>query len=147
VPDSEAPQDDTDQTVSTEEAVSPTGNPSDPTDDADPLDEQEQFPRDYVEKLRDDMAKYRQRARTADTLGQRLHLELVKATGRLADPTDLAYSEEHLEDPERLAAAIDDLRARKPHLASRKPVGQIGQGAAPSAGTVDLAAMLRQRAR
>jgi hypothetical protein len=42
---------------------------------------------------------------------------------------------------------IDDLLARKPHLASRKSVGEIGQGATPSAGTVDLAAMLRQRAR
>jgi hypothetical protein len=93
------------------------------------------------------MAKYRQRARNADRLGQQLHTELVRATGRLADPTDLQFDDEHLTNPDALAAAIDDLLARKPHLASRRPVGEIGQGAAPSAGPVDLAAMLRQRAR
>jgi hypothetical protein len=109
--------------------------------------EPEVFPRDYVLQLRDENAKYRQRARQADELGQRLHTELVRATGRLAEPTDLVCSEEHLQNPEALAAAIDDLLARKPHLASRRPVGEIGQGATPSAGTVDLAAMLRQRAR
>ena len=52
----------------------------------------------------------------------------MKATGRLADPTDLEFDEDHLDDPDALAAAIDDLLARKPHLASRKPVGDIGQG-------------------
>lgn len=98
-------------------------------------------------QLRDENAKYRQRARNADRLGQRLHTELVRATGRLADPTDLVYDEQHLTDVGALAAAIDDLLARKPHLASRKPVGEIGQGASASAGTVDLAGMLRQRAR
>jgi hypothetical protein len=33
-----------------------------------------------------------------------------------------------MDDPEALAAAIDELLERKPHLASRKPVGDIGQG-------------------
>jgi len=112
-----------------------------------PPEDPEMFPNDYVLQLRDENAKYRQRARTADQLGQRLHTELVRATGRLADPTDLPYSEDHLTEPGALAAAIDDLLQRKPHRASRKPVGEIGQGAAPSAGPVDLAAMLRQRAR
>lgn len=74
-------------------------------------------------------------------------IELVRATGRLADPTDLVYSEDHLQDPDTLTLAIDSLLARKPHLACRKPVEEIGQGATPSAGTVDLAGMLRQRAR
>ena len=32
-------------------------------------------------------------------------------------------------DPDALAAAIDDLLGRKPHLASRRPLGDIGQGA------------------
>jgi hypothetical protein len=114
---------------------------------ADPPEDPESFPKDYVLQLRDENAKYRQRARNADRLGQRLHTELVRATGRLADPTDLVYDEQHLTDVGALAAAIDDLLARKPHLASRKPVGEIGQGAGASAGTVDLAGMLRQRAR
>lgn len=86
------------------------------------------FPREVVEKLRAENAKHRQRAQLADGYAQRLHLEIVKATGRLADPTDLAFSEEHLGDPDALTAAVDDLLARKPHLASRKPVGDIGQG-------------------
>jgi hypothetical protein len=86
------------------------------------------FPREVVEKLRQENGKYRQRAQAADAYGKRLHTELVKATGRLADPTDLEFAEEHLEDPDALAAAVDDLLARKPHLASRKPAGDIGQG-------------------
>ncbi len=78
----------------------------------------------------------------------RLHTELVRATGRLADSTDLEFAEKHLDDPDALAAAVDDLLTRKPHLASRRPVGEIGQGASPPAASrVDLAALLRQRAR
>lgn len=110
-------------------------------------EEPETFPRDYVEQLRDENAKYRQRGRHADQLGQQLHTELVRATGRLADPSDLAYHEDHHEDPGALAAAIDDLLARKPHLPSRKPVGEIGQGATPSSSALELTALLRQRAR
>jgi hypothetical protein len=71
----------------------------------------------------------------------------VRTTGRLADPTDLPFSEDHLTNPDALAAAIDDLLVRKPHLASRRPTGEIGQGASPWASNVDLAALLRQRAQ
>ncbi len=109
-------------------------------------DDQESFPRDYVEKLRRESARYRDRARSADVYSMRLHAELVRATGRLADPSDLAFDETHLDDPDALAAAIDDLLDRKPHLGSRRPSGEIGQGATPSASSVDLAAMLRKRA-
>jgi len=50
--------------------------------------------------------------------------------------------------PRRPSAALGDLLARKPHLASRRPAGDIGQGASPvAASSVDLAALLRQRAR
>ena len=105
------------------------------------------FPRSYVEELRQQNGKYRQRAQKADTYAQRLHTELVRATGQLADPTDLPFDEAHLDGPDALSAAVDDLLARKPHLASGRPTGEIGQGATPSAGAVDLAAILRQRAR
>lgn len=88
----------------------------------------EMFPRHVVEDLRKENGKYRQRAQQADTLATRLHAELVRATGRLADPTDLAFDEEHLGDPDKMAAAIDELLEAKPHLASRRPVGDIGQG-------------------
>lgn len=110
-------------------------------------DSPDTFPREYVEKLRDENAKYRQRAQRADTLAQRLHEALVAATGRLQDPSDLAFNEEHLDDPEALQAAIEDLLARKPHLASRRPLGDIGQGVTNgNTGDVDLAALLRSRA-
>lgn len=109
-------------------------------------DGDESFSRTYVEKLRRESARYRERAQQADALAERLHVELVRATGRLADPTDLVFAEEHLEDPAALAAAIDDLVERKPHLASRRPVGEIGQGSVSSGATVNLAGLLRSRA-
>jgi hypothetical protein len=112
-----------------------------------PSESDETFPRAYVEKLRDESAKYRQRAQKADDLAARLHKALVASTGKLADPEDLPFSEAHLDDAEALAAAVDDLLARKPHLASRKPRGDVGQGitSAPST-SVDLAGILRARA-
>jgi hypothetical protein len=111
-------------------------------------DEPDTFPRSYVEKLRRESAGYRERANSADTYAQRLHLELVRATGKLADPTDLPFDETHLDDPDALAAAVDALVARKPHLASRRPIGDIGQGPVSGNGSsVDLAAILRQRAQ
>jgi hypothetical protein len=115
--------------------------------DADQDDDAETFPRSYVEELRRENARYRERARSADTYAKRLHIELVRATGKLADPTDLEFTEDHLDDPDALSAAIDDLLARKPHLASRRPTGEIGQGASALTTTVDLASLLRQRAR
>jgi hypothetical protein len=108
--------------------------------------EPETFPREYVAKLRDENARYRTRAQRADDLAARLHTALVAATGRLADPSDLTFEESHLDDSEALAAAIDDLLTRKPHLATRKPSGDVGQGATPSGEPVDLAGILRARA-
>jgi hypothetical protein len=113
-----------------------------------PNEEPDTFPRSYVEELRQENGKYRQRAQRSDAYAQRLHVELVRATGKLADPTDLEFDESHLDDADALAAAVDELLARKPHLASRRPTGEIGQGASPSAASsVDLAALLRRRAR
>jgi hypothetical protein len=88
----------------------------------------EMFPRKVVEDLRQENGRYRQRAQKADTYAQRLHEQMVRATGKLADPTDLAFDEEHLDDPDKLVAAVDELLARKPHLATRRPAGDIGQG-------------------
>jgi len=127
--------------------ASPTDDaPNDPAD-ADADAEPETFPRAYVEELRTESARYRERARAADGLAQRLHTATVAATGRLADPTDLPYDEAHLDDPDALAAAIDDLLERKPHLKARRPVGDVGQGdRGRAAEPVNLAAMLRDRA-
>lgn len=112
-----------------------------PTDE-----EQDTFPREYVEKLRDENAKYRQRAQRADDLAHRLHNALTEATGRLADASDLPFDESHLDDPEALQRAIQELLEKKPHLGSRKPAGNIGQGVSSSTDAVDLAAMMRARA-
>lgn len=135
----------TTEATTVDTAVDETSPPVDSPGD-DQHDEPDTFPRTYVEELRQENGRYRQRAAQADTYAQRLHTELVRATGRLADPTDLPFDAEHLEDGDKLSLALDELLARKPHLSNRKPVGDIGQGAAPSAGTVDLAAILRGRA-
>lgn len=90
--------------------------------------EPEVFPAKVVKDLRKENARYRERAQKADTLAQRLHTALVGATGKLADPTDLEFDEAHLEDPDALAAAVDDLLARKPHLRARRVAGDVGQG-------------------
>ncbi|MBG6237390.1 hypothetical protein IWX78_000333 [Mycetocola sp. CAN_C7] len=106
----------------------------------------ETFPREYVEDLRKENGKYRQRAQQADELATRLHSALVAATGRLADPSDLPFDEAHLSDPDTLTAAVDALVTAKPHLASRKPFGDIGQGARPASDGFNLAGLLRSTA-
>ncbi|MFN8102746.1 MAG: hypothetical protein U0Q20_14310 [Mycobacterium sp.] len=113
------------------------------TDETEP----DTFPRHVVEELRKENGRYRKRAGQADELAQRLHTELVRATGRLADPSDLPFLEENIDDPDKLDAAIDVLLEAKPHLATRKPAGDIGQGnrgGAPQ--PVSLLQMLRERA-
>ncbi|PRZ41912.1 hypothetical protein CLV47_10738 [Antricoccus suffuscus] len=99
-------------------------NPTSPesADDADT------FPRDYVERLRAESAEHRVRAKRADDLAAKLHAARVAATGRLADPADLPYAEDLLDDDAALTAALDDLIASKPHLASRIPRGDVDQG-------------------
>lgn len=106
-------------------AITESGNSEVPNDET---PEDDVFPRQVVEDLRKENGRYRQRAQLADTYAQRLHAELVRATGRLADPSDLPFSEDHIADPDTMVAAIDELLAAKPHLATRRPVGDIGQG-------------------
>lgn len=143
----------TDETTTTEtdetpdetpEEVVPAGEQTDAA--SEPEGDAETFPRDYVEKLRKEAADARVKAKRADDLAERLHVALVAATGRLADPTDLAYDEAHLDDDNALTAAVDALLARKPHLANRRPVGNVGQGAASGPEEVSLLGMMRARA-
>lgn len=101
----------------------------------------------YVKTLRKESAGYREKAKRSDELGARLHAALVKADGRLQDPSDLPYELEHLDDPEALTAAVDALLTAKPHLASRRPAGFIPQGATAESGNgFSLAGMLRRNA-
>lgn len=90
-------------------------------------------------KLRDKNAKYRNRAKDAearadaaeklaDERGRALFHARVSASGKLADAEDLPYSEALLTDDEALTTAIDELITKRPHYASRKPTGDVGQG-------------------
>lgn len=126
-----------------EETADTTDELDEPQDEGTDGEESDTFPRKVVEDLRRENAKYRERAKDRDRLAERLHVALVAATGRLADPTDLPFDEGHLEDADALNGAIEELLAAKPHLASRKPRGDVGQGVSGSSTSVDLAGMLR----
>jgi hypothetical protein len=123
-------------------------SPVDETVDAGPRDgitetaqdesEPETFPREYVSQLRDEAKSWRLKAAKADELQARLHAELTKADGRLADWQDLPFNTEHLEDPAKHAEAISQLLRDKPHYANRKPApgstihqGPVGTPVAP----------------
>ncbi len=106
------------------------------------------FPRSYVEELRSEAADHRTKAKAAedraDALAKRLHAELVKATNRLENHADLAYDFEHLDDPEKLTAALDALLADRPYMAKRVVKGDAGQGNRGDADNgVNLLEMLR----
>lgn len=106
--------------------------------------DQETFSKEYVTKLRKEAGDYRVKAKDRDDLAKRLHTELVRATGRLADPSDLPFDEAHLTDTDKLKEALDSLLEKKPHLASRRPRGDVGQGVGNgSGGSVNLAELLR----
>lgn len=125
----------TEQTPEGQETTQET--PDEPQGDA------ETFPLAYVQKLRTEAAEARTKAKRAEALEAQLFTAQVKATGRLVDPSDLAFNAELLEDPEGLTAAIDTLLAAKPHLAARS-FGNVGQGVTTSnVGEVNLADMLR----
>ena len=111
----------------------------------------ETFDREYVQRLRDEAAGHRVRAKRADALAAALVTAQAAATGRLADPTDLPYSEDLLDedgivDDGKVRAAVDELIARKPHLAARRPRGDVGQGARPEPDDTGLAGLLRRGA-
>lgn len=89
--------------------------------------ETKQFDEAYVRDLREENKRYRLRAKQADELTSRLHRVLVELDGRLQDPDDLPYSEDHLEG-DAITTAIDDLLERKPHLKARRAAGNIGAG-------------------
>lgn len=113
----------------------------------DPDENADTFPRKYVEELRAENAKYRSAAKDtqgkADEYAKRLHTSLVAATGRLQDPSDLAYAAEHLDDTGALSAALDELLEAKPHLRARKVSGDVGQGSRGTAGDVNLLGLLK----
>ncbi|MCW2608722.1 MAG: hypothetical protein JWO60_3415, partial [Frankiales bacterium] len=89
-----------------------------------PDDAAETFDREYVQKLRDEAASHRVKAKRADTLAAALVTAQAALTGRLADPTDLPFDDALLDDDgyvdeAKVKAAVDELIKRKPHLAAR----------------------------
>lgn len=132
---SKAPVSTDGQPAPTEPQVEPPDDPEDrddsgdehedtpAEDDGDPLDEGDTFPRPYVQRIRDRSAGYRKRANAAEArtgeLEAALWSERVRALGVLADPDDLAYSAELLDDPDAMADAVQALVTRKPHLRRR----------------------------
>ena len=116
------------------------------TDSSDDEQEPDTFPRSVVEKLRKENAGYREKAKKSETYARELFHARVAATGRLADPDDLPFDEDLLDDRDALLGAVEDLLARKPHLASRTPRGDVGQGQTGTDEGVDLAGILRSRA-
>lgn len=145
----EAPETDGAKASETPETDAPEGGQEATTGTEAPASEAEPegdtFSREYVQELRGESAGYRTQLRAVQ---ERLHGELVRATGLLADPADLEFDAAHLEDPEALTAAIEALVAAKPHLKARRfapdAAAQGTQGKA-SAG-VDLLGMLRANA-
>lgn len=113
----EAPQDD----------ETPAPNADAPEVESDAVEaDTDVFTREYVEELRQENGKHRQRAQSAE---KRLIAELVRATGLLADPSDFTdFDSTYLDDPDKLHAAINALIEAKPHLKARKVAGDVGQG-------------------
>jgi hypothetical protein len=137
----------------TEQTEGPIGPVDEAPDDASPTGETEPetFDREYVQKLRDEAAGHRVKAKRTDALNARLATAQAALTGKLADPTDLPFTDDLLDedglvDEDKVRAAVDDLVKRKPHLAARRPTGNVGQGARPEAPEIGLAAMLRRGA-
>lgn len=145
-------QDDTgpDSATGTHDPDGPDTSPDTSPDTA--QDDPDTFDRAYVQRLRDDAAKDRIKAKRADQLAVRLVTAMAGQTNRLADPTDLPYDpglldDDGMPDPDKVAEAIEQLLARKPHLASRRPQdSNVGQGAQAQPDTFSLADLLRRGA-
>lgn len=145
----------------TPESVSKPGSSSDPSTGTEKTTETlteasspepETFPAAYVKELREEAAKHRVGAKKSEELAARLVISMAAGTGRLADPSDLPVTDALMDDdgfpdPEKVSVAVADLLERKPHLASTRVSGDVGQGvrgdieAMPS-----LAQLLRQGA-
>lgn len=119
-------------------------------DDADDGDESATFTRDYVANLRREAAGHRSRANTAEEraeeLAQTLWRERVAGLNLLADPTDLPYDAELLDDRDGIRAAAEQLLADKPHLRTRRITERAGQGEGSATDSVSLAGIMRAQA-
>ena len=127
----------------TGDAASPDSSPVATSQDA-----SETFDRAYVEKLRDEAATHRLKAKRVDTANTRLLASLVTADGRLVNPAELPLSDALLDDdgivdPAKVSAAVDDLLTVKPYLqtpAAPPPLPQgVRQDVPPAPSLLELA--------
>lgn len=148
-----------DETVSRETDPEPdepaddeTSAPVSDTTDTDPEDDADTFPRAYVERVRGESRRYRERAQAAEQragdLAAALWRTRVESLDRLADPDDLPLPDDADPlDDDALAAAVDALLERKPHLAARRARGDVGQHERrEDTEAVSLAGLLRANA-
>ena len=134
----------TDEERTDEERTDEERTDEERTDEERTDEETEHFPREYVQRLREESGRHRREARDAQAERDRLAGEVwrlrVAATGRLADPDDLPMPDEADADPDE---AVTALLERKPHLAARRANGRIGVNEPDTGGAPSLAAMLR----
>ena len=129
-----------------EDDTAPAG--TEPAEDDEDAEDADTFPRAYVKRLRERSAGYRARAKDAEArtaeLERALFTERVRALDVLADPSDLPFSADLLDDSDALRAAADDLVARRPHYRRRGVAAGTGsRDEAGSGSGVSLLGLMR----
>lgn len=117
------------------------------TPDDDAGTETDTFTREYVTNLRREAASHRARATAAeeraDSLARSLWTERVAGLRLLADPADLPYDGDALDDVSAIRNKAEELLAARPHLRSRRIASRAGQGEGNAAASVSLSEILR----
>ena len=102
----------------------------DDQDEGDGELEGESFPRSYVQRLRERSAGYRTKAKDLEArsaeLERALFTERVRALDVLADPADLEFNADLLDDPDKLRDAVDALVSKSPHYRRRGTASNTG---------------------
>lgn len=123
----EQPEQQPDEQPAEQPDEQPDEQPAEGDADEDEDGDRDAFDRAYVKRLRARSAGYRTRANAAEgrvsELERALFTERVRALDVLADPADLPYDPDALEDPDALRAAVTDLVAKRPHLRRRGVAG------------------------
>ena len=115
--------------------------------------QEDSFPRAYVEELRSEAAENRKQAKAASEALEALKSEYYSVAVRvavsdvLADPTDLPWSDDFLDEnglvnAEAVKTAAEELAAAKPHLARAR--GDAMQGYFGIPDSFDLATLMAQ---
>lgn len=157
--DDETPWADTDEDTTPEQRAAgehegddqpaPEGDQDDDEGD-DEDDGSDTFPRPYVERLRARSAGYRARAKDAEArtgeLERALFTERVRALDVLADPADLPFNADLLDDADGLRTAVAELVRSRPHYRRRGTTSSAGTGSreqAAGSSSVSLLGLMR----